>query len=147
VEDILLPQLERSARGFEKALSREGFKVLGWNVGHDGSKAFIMLEVDRREREKVRIKPGPEFFTERGQDFYRKNERVWIIGKRLFAEKTVKEDIAEVILELLEKNQVAMGKSVRENIRNAKIMLNYVPKELENEAYLFLSREKWNLKS
>ncbi|ASJ15354.1 CCA tRNA nucleotidyltransferase [Thermococcus radiotolerans] len=146
VEDILLPQLERSARGFEKALSREGFKVLGWNVGHEGSKAFIMLEVDRREREKVRIKPGPEFFTERGQDFYRKNERVWIIGKRLFAEKTVKEDIAEVILELLEKNQVAMGKSVRENIRNAKIMLDYVPKELEDEAYLFLSREKWNLK-
>ncbi|KUH32607.1 CCA-adding protein [Thermococcus celericrescens] len=146
VEDILLPQLERSARGFEKALTREGFKVLGWNVGHEGSKAFIMLEVDRRERERMMIKPGPEFFTERGRDFYRKNDRVWIIGKRLFAEKVVREGVVEVILELLEKNQVAMGKSVRENIRDAGIMLDYVPKELENEAYLFLSREKWNLK-
>ncbi|WP_457751222.1 CCA tRNA nucleotidyltransferase [Thermococcus sp.] len=146
VEDVLLPQLERSARGFEKALSREGFNVLGWNVGHEGSKAFIMLEVDRREREKVRIKPGPEFFTERGWDFYRKNERVWIRGKRLFAEKTVKEDITEVIVELIEKNQISTGKNLRECIKNAEILLDYVPKELKNEAYLFLSREKWNLK-
>ncbi|WP_258085055.1 CCA tRNA nucleotidyltransferase [Thermococcus thermotolerans] len=146
VEDVLLPQLERTARGFEKALPREGFSVLGWNVGHSGNKAFIMLEVDRRERERVKIKPGPEFFTERGWDFYRKNERVWIRGKRLFAEKTVKEDIAEVIAELIEKNQVAMGKNVREGIRRAEILLDYVPKELEDEAYLFLSREKWNLK-
>ncbi|NJE62142.1 CCA tRNA nucleotidyltransferase [Thermococcus sp. 21S7] len=146
VDDILLPQLERSARGFERALSREGFNILGWNVGHEGGKAFIMLEVDRRERERVRIKPGPEFFTERGLDFYRKNERVWLGGKRLFAEKAVRESIIEVILELLGKNQVALGKSVRENIRDARIMLDYVPKELEDEAYLFLSREKWNLK-
>ena len=146
VEDVLIPQLERSARGFEKVLSREGFSVLGWDVGRKGERAFIMLEVDRREREKVKIKPGPEFFTERGWDFYRKNERVWIIGKRLFAEKTVKEDVAGVIVELIEKNRVAMGKNVRENIRNAEILLDYVPKELENEAYLFLSREKWNLK-
>ncbi|ASJ11557.1 CCA tRNA nucleotidyltransferase [Thermococcus thioreducens] len=146
VEDVLLPQLERTARGFEKALPREGFSVLGWNVGHSGNKAFIMLEVDRRERERVMIKPGPEFFTERGWDFYRKNERVWIRGKRLFAEKRVKEDIAEVIVELIEKNQVAMGKNVREAIRSAEILLDYVPKELGDEAYLFLSREKWNLK-
>ncbi|AEK73123.1 tRNA CCA-pyrophosphorylase [Thermococcus sp. 4557] len=146
VEDILLPQLERSARGFEKVLSREGFKVLGWNVGHEGSKAFIMLEVDRRERERVMIKPGPEFFTERGRDFYLKNERVWLRGRRLYAEKRVKENIVDVILELLEKNQVAMGKNLRGAIRNAEILLDYVPNELEKEAYLFLSREKWNLK-
>ncbi|WP_297092659.1 CCA tRNA nucleotidyltransferase [Thermococcus sp.] len=146
VEDVLIPQLERSARGFEKALSREGFSVLGWDVGRKGERAFIMLEVDRRERERVKIKPGPEFFTERGWDFYRKNERVWIIGKRLFAEKAVKEDVSGVIVELIEKNRIAMGKNVRENIRNAEILLDYVPKELENEAYLFLSREKWNLK-
>ncbi|ASJ05704.1 CCA tRNA nucleotidyltransferase [Thermococcus barossii] len=146
VDDVLLPQLERSARGFERALSREGFNVLGWNVGRKSGKAFIMLEVDRRERERVTIKPGPEFFTERGRDFYLKNERVWLVGKRLFAEKNVMDDIVEVISELLEKNQVATGKSIRENIRNAEITLDYVPKELEDEAYLFLSREKWNLK-
>ncbi|WP_456452415.1 CCA tRNA nucleotidyltransferase [Thermococcus sp.] len=145
VEDVLLPQLERSAGGFEKALSREGFNVLGWNVGK-AKKAFIMLELDRRERERVRIKPGPEFFTERGRDFYRKNERVWLRGKRLFAEKRVKENVIEVITELLEKNQVALGKGIREAVKEADVLLNYVPKELEDEAYLFLSREKWNLK-
>ncbi|CAD5243296.1 CCA tRNA nucleotidyltransferase [Thermococcus camini] len=146
VEDVLLPQLERSARGFEKALSREGFNVLGWNVGRSSGKAFIMLEVDRRERERVKIKPGPEFFTERGWDFYRKNERVWIRGKRLFAEKRVKENVIDVITELIEKNQVGLGKGIREAIKGADVLLNYVPKELEDEAYLFLSREKWNLK-
>lgn len=146
VDDVLLPQLERSARGFERALSREGFRVLGWDAGHRAGEAFVMLEVDRREREKVTIKPGPEFFTERGWDFYRKNEKVWVIGKRLYAEKRVKENIIDVILELIEKNQVALGKNVREDIKNAKILLDYVPKELEEDAYLFLSREKWNLK-
>jgi len=146
VDDILLPQLERSARGFERALSREGFRVLGWDVGHRAGRAFLMLEIDRRERGKVTIKPGPEFFTERGWDFYRKNEKVWLIGKKLYAEKRVKENIVDVIVELLEKNQVALGKNVREDIKNAEILLDYVPKELEEDAYLFLSREKWNLK-
>ncbi|WP_297464433.1 CCA tRNA nucleotidyltransferase [Thermococcus sp.] len=146
VDDVLMPQLERSARGFERALQREGFRVLDWNVGHFRGKAFIMLEVDRLEREKVRIKPGPEFFTERGWDFYRKNERVWLKGKRLYAEKRVKEGIVDVISELLSKNQVALGKTLREHIGGADVLLDYVPEELEKEAYLFLSREKGGLK-
>jgi len=145
VDDVLIPQLERSARGFERALAREGFRVLGWDVGKRG-KAFIMLELDRAERERVTLKPGPEFFTERGRRFYEKNERVWIVGKRLYSEKRVREGIVEVITELLQRNQVALGKGVRESVRKANIVLNYVPKELEREAYLFLSREKWNLK-
>ena len=146
VDDVLMPQLERSARGFERGLQREGFRVLDWNVGYFRGKAFIMLEVDRLGREKVRIKPGPEFFTERGWDFYRKNERVWLKGKRLYAEKRVKEGIIDVISELLSKNQIALGKNLREHIRGADVLLDYVPEELKEEAYLFLSREKWNLK-
>ncbi|ASI98410.1 CCA tRNA nucleotidyltransferase [Thermococcus celer] len=145
IDDLLIPQLERSARGFERALSREGFRVLGWDVGRKG-KAFIMLELDRRERERVVIKPGPEFFTVNGRDFYRKNGRVWLKGKRLFAEKAVKENVVDVIAELLEKNGVALGKNLRASVRNADVLLDYVPKELEDEAYIFVSREKWNLK-
>ena len=145
IDDILLPQLERSARGFERALEREGFRVLGWDVGHSRGKAFIMLELDRLERERVKIKPGPEFFTERGWDFYRKNEKVWIIGKRLYAEKKVKSNVVDVITELLQKNQVSLGKNVREALKRADILLDYVPKELRREAYLFLSRVKAQL--
>ncbi|MBP1911642.1 CCA tRNA nucleotidyltransferase [Thermococcus stetteri] len=147
VDDLLFPQLERSARGFEKALSREGFAVFGWNVGRYGTeKAFVMLELDRVERPRVKVHPGPEFFTERGRDFYRKNERVWLVGKRLYAEKTVKENLVDVIRELLEKNQVALGKNLREPIKKADILVDYVPKPLESEAYFFLSREKNGLK-
>ena len=146
VDDILLPQLERSARGFEKALEREDFRVLGWNVGRAG-KAFIMLELDRAERERVKLKPGPEFFTERGRRFYEKNKKVWLIGKRLYSEKRVSESVVDVIAELLEKNQVSLGRGIRDAVKGADILLNYVPKELEHEAYLFLSREKWNLKN
>ncbi|BAD85930.1 tRNA nucleotidyltransferase [Thermococcus kodakarensis KOD1] len=147
VDDLLFPQLERSARGFEKALSREGFEVLGWNTGRYGAeKAFVMLELDRVERPRVKIHPGPEFFTERGRDFYRKNERVWLVGKRLYAEKRVKENIIDVVRELLEKNQVALGKNLRETVKGAEILVDYVPRPLENEAYLFLSREKEGLK-
>lgn len=147
VDDLLFPQLEKSAKGFEKALSREGFEVLGWNAGRYGAeKAFIMLELDRVERPRVKIHPGPEFFTERGRDFYRKNERVWLVGKRLYAEKVVNEHIIGVLRGLLEKNQVALGKNLRETVKEAEILVDYVPKPLENEAYLFLSREKEGLK-
>ncbi|NJE05668.1 CCA tRNA nucleotidyltransferase [Thermococcus sp. M36] len=146
VDDLLLPQLERSARGFEKALEREGFRVLGWDIGYSGKKAVIMLEVDRIERERVRIKPGPEFFTEMGRDFYRKNERVWLIGKRLYAEKRVSEHVVDVLWEMLGKNQVSLGKGIREGIKRASVLVDYVPKELKEEAYLFLSREKWGLR-
>ncbi|NPA47708.1 MAG: CCA tRNA nucleotidyltransferase [Thermococci archaeon] len=145
VDDLLLPQLERSARGFEKALGREGFEVLGWNVGRRG-RAFIMLELNRAERERIRLKPGPEFFKESGQEFYGKNEKVWIVGKRLYSERTISESVIDVVSELLRKNQVALGKGIRDAVRRADVLLNYVPKELEDEAYLLLSREKWNLK-
>jgi len=147
VDDVLIPQLERSARGFERVLTREGFNVLGWNVGRTGGgRAFIMLELDRRERERVRLKLGPEFFTERGREFYMKNDKVWIVGRRLYSEKEVLGDVVEVIQELLERDQVALGRGIRENVRKANILVNYVPKELAEEAYAFLSREKWNLK-
>ena len=105
-----------------------------------------MLEVDRVERPKVKIKPGPEFFTERGLRFYLKNRKVWICGKRLYSEKVVRESIVDVIEELLEKNQVSLGKQIKEHVMQASILINYVPPELSHEAYLFLSREKWNLK-
>jgi tRNA nucleotidyltransferase (CCA-adding enzyme) len=147
VDDLLFPQLERTAKGFEKALSREGFAVLGWNVGRGiEGKAFIMLELDRIERPSVKVHPGPEFFTERGKDFYRKNERVWLVGKRLYTEKRVRESVVDVISELLEKNQVALGKNLREPIKKADILVDYVPRGLGAEAYLFLSRKKEGLK-
>ncbi|WP_297555885.1 CCA tRNA nucleotidyltransferase [Thermococcus sp.] len=145
VDDLLLPQLEKSAKGLEKALEREGFRVLGWNVGKT-EKAFIMLELDRAERERIKLKPGPEFFTERGRRFYEKNEKVWIVRKRLYSEKRVKENVLDVVIELLEKGQVSLGRGIREAVKGADVLLNYVPKDMEGEAYLFLSREKWNLK-
>ncbi len=145
VDDLLIPQLERSARGLERALKREGFNVLGWNVGKS-KWAFIMLEVDRVERERVKLKPGPEFFAERAVDFYRKNEKVWLFGKRLYSEKWVRESVVDVIEELFKKGQVALGRGIKKAVRNSDVLLNYVPRDLEGEAYLFLSREKWGLK-
>ncbi|WP_297506032.1 CCA tRNA nucleotidyltransferase [Thermococcus sp.] len=146
VDDVLLPQLEKSARGIETALEREGFRVFGRNYGYSDKKAFIMLEVDRLERPAVKIHPGPEFFTERGRDFYRKNERVWLVGKRLYAEKKVTENVLDILSSLLEKNQVSLGKNLREVVKNADFLVDYVPGELGGEAYLFLSRKKDSLK-
>ncbi|MDK2853382.1 CCA tRNA nucleotidyltransferase [Thermococcus sp. PK] len=145
VDDVLLPQLERSAKGLEKSLRREGFEVFDSNWGY-AEKAFIMLEVDRVERPRVILKPGPELLSERALDFYAKNQKVWIRGKQLYSEKRVKESIVDVIEELLAKNQVALGRNLREPIKNAEILINLVPPELEEEAYLFLSKEKWNIK-
>ncbi len=146
IDDLLLPQLEKSAKGFMKALELQGFRVFEAHWGYK-DKAFIMLEVDRTEKPRIEIKPGPEFFTERGLRFYSKNQKVWIRGKRLYSEKVVKESIVDVIRELLEKNQVSLGKQVKEHVMQADILINFVPPELSDEAYLFLSREKWNLKS
>lgn len=92
-------------RGFEKVFLREGFEVLGWNIGWYGvEKVFVMFEFDRVERLRVKIYFGLEFFMERGRDFYRKNERVWFVGKRFYVEKRVKENIIDVVRELFEKN-------------------------------------------
>lgn len=145
IDDVLLPQLEKSAKGFEKALKLRGFEVYASNWGYR-EKAFIMLEIDRLEKPKIEIRQGPEFYTERGLNFYVKNERVWIRGRRLFSEREVIDTIVDLIVELLDKNQVSLGKNVRDFIRNARILINFVPLELKDEAYLFLSKEKWNLK-
>ncbi len=146
IDDVLLPQLEKSAKGLERALAREGFGVLGWDTGYSGRRAFLMLELERIERGRVRIRPGPEFFTERALDFYAKNETVWIEGKRLYTEKKVTENVVDVVLSLLEKNQVPLGKNLREAIRGADVLVDYVPPELKREAYLFLRRERKRIK-
>ena len=55
--------------------------------------------------------------------------------------------MVEVIENLFAKNQVSLGKNIRESVKNADILINFVPRELEDEAYLFLSKEKWNIKA
>ena len=145
VDDILLPQLEKSARGLEKVLKKKGFDVVDINWGYM-EKAFIMLEVDKVHRPKVSLKMGPEFLTESGVEFYKRNKKVWIRGKRLYSEKEVTENIVDVIKELFIKNQVALGRSIKKEIINSDILVNFVPPKLEKEAYLFLSKEKWNVK-
>ncbi|WP_456366022.1 CCA tRNA nucleotidyltransferase [Thermococcus sp.] len=146
VDDVLLPQLEKSAKGFGKALKREGFGVLGWDVGRSRGRAFLLLELERIERGRVRIRPGPEFFTERALEFYAKNDRVWIEGKRLYAEKGITENVVDVVQGLLEKNQIPLGKNLREAVKEADVLVDYVPLELEREAYLFLRRERKRIK-
>ncbi|USG99592.1 CCA tRNA nucleotidyltransferase [Thermococcus argininiproducens] len=145
VDDILLPQLEKSARGLEKVLKKKGFDVVDINWGYM-EKAFIMLEVDKVHRPKMSLKIGPEFLTESGAEFYKKNKKVWIRGKRLYSEKEVTENIVDVIKELFIKNQVALGRTIKKEITNSDILVNFVPPKLEKEAYLFLSKEKWNVK-
>ena len=76
-----------------------------------------------------------------------KNQKVWVRGKRLYSEKGVEEGVVEVIENLFAKNQVPLGKNIRESVKNADILINFVPRELEDEAYLFLSKEKWNIKA
>ncbi len=142
VDDLLLPQVEKTAKSLEKALGREGFRVLGRNFGRN----FIMLEIDRVEREAISIKEGPEFFSERAPDFYSKNKKVWIMGKRLYSEKAVNSSIVDVVDELLRKNRVSIGRSIREEVRASKILIDYVPRDLEGEAWSFLTRKKWSVK-
>lgn len=147
VDDLFFLQLERSVRGFEKVFLREGFEVLGWNIGWYGvEKVFVMFEFDRVERLRVKIYFGLEFFMERGRDFYRKNERVWFVGKRFYVEKRVKENIIDVVRELFEKNQVVFGKNLWEIVKGVEIFVDYVLRFLENEVYFFFSREKEGFK-
>ncbi|HDG64364.1 MAG TPA: CCA tRNA nucleotidyltransferase [Thermococcus sp.] len=146
IDDVLIPQLERSAKGLEKSLKKEGFEVFDLNWGYK-NKAFIMLEIDRIKRPRTKLKLGPEFLTNRALDFYGKNQKVWVRGKRLYSEKGVEEGVVEVIENLFAKNQVSLGKNIRESVKNADILINFVPRELEDEAYLFLSKEKWNIKA
>lgn len=145
IDDILLPQLEKSARGFQKALEKQGFEIYGINWGYE-NRAFIMFEVDRAERPRIKPLPGPEFYSRRALPFYEKHGKVWVKGKRLFSEREQKESIVDVILELLGKNQVSLGRNLKDIIENADILVDFAPPELRREAYLFLTREKWNLK-
>ncbi|AEH25137.1 CCA tRNA nucleotidyltransferase [Pyrococcus yayanosii] len=141
VDDVLLPQIEKSARGIARALELEGFTVLGFDYGGD----YIFIEVGELSRPAVRVKRGPHFFTEMGRRFYEKNERTWVEGKDLIAEKPQEPYIVDVIEEILERGNVALGKNVREAIRRADILVDFVPRRLEESAYLFLSREQFRV--
>ena len=145
IDDVLLPQLEKSARGLWNAVEKAGFNVYDANWGY-GEKAFIMLEVEGLERPKIKVHPGPEFYTSRGLNFYKKHDMVWVRGRNLFSEKHQKSHIVDVIIDLLEKNQVSLGRNLRDAIKEADILVDFVPPGLKREAYLFLSKKKWNLK-
>lgn len=62
------------------------------------------------------------------------------------AEKKVGGFIVEVLEEIFKKGQFSAGKNVKEVIKSSDILIDFVPKPLANEAYLFLSREKFNVK-
>ncbi|AEC51552.1 tRNA CCA-pyrophosphorylase [Pyrococcus sp. NA2] len=142
VDDILLPQIEKSAKGIKKQLELKGFRVLGYDYGRN----FIMFEVDRIERENVEIKKGPLYYTNHGQRFYEKNEKVWIEGKDLWSEKNVNGFIVDVLEEIISKGAFSSGKNVRDVIASSNILIDFVPKELRDHAFLFLSREKFRVK-
>jgi|GEM_PF-4602809 len=71
---------------------------------------------------------------------------VGVRGRNLFSEKHQKSHIVDVILDLLKKNQVSLGRNLRDAIKEADILVDFVPPSLKREAYLFLSKKKWNLK-
>ncbi|HII61542.1 CCA tRNA nucleotidyltransferase [Pyrococcus horikoshii] len=142
VDDILLPQVERTAKGIKRQLELEGFKVLGYDYGRE----FIFLEVDRLEREGIKVKRGPLYFTQHGKRFYEKNDIVWIEGKELASEKPISTFIVDVLEEILRKGQFSAGKNIKDAIVKGDILVDFVPKELSKDAYLFLSREKFRVK-
>ncbi|WP_048150618.1 CCA tRNA nucleotidyltransferase [Palaeococcus ferrophilus] len=142
VDDVVLPQVEKSARGIARGLDVEGFTVRG----HTWGRGFIMFEVERIERPGVRLQRGPEFYSEQGKMFYEKYDRVWLVERTLYAEREQEEDIVETLVRLLERGSVPLGKHLRGPIREADILVDFVPKKLEKEAYLFLSRGKTSLK-
>ncbi|WP_048146483.1 CCA tRNA nucleotidyltransferase [Pyrococcus abyssi] len=142
VDDIIIPQVERTAKGLARQLELEGFRVLGIDYGRD----FIFLEVEEIERPRIKIKKGPLYFTHHGLRFFDKNDIVWIEGKELASEKSSLGFIVDVLEDILRKGQFSAGKNVKDAIVGANIIIDFVPKALAQEAYLFLSREKFRVK-
>nr|WP_088859094.1 CCA tRNA nucleotidyltransferase [Thermococcus chitonophagus] len=142
VDDLLLPQVEKTAKGLARQLELEGFKVLGIDYGRN----FIFLEVDRLERPIVSIKRGPLYFSSHGLRFYARNERVWIEGKDLYSEKPTEGWIVDVLEKILKSGMFSAGKQVKKAVQEADILVDYVPRSLRKDAYLFLSRMKFRIK-
>ncbi|AFK21772.1 CCA tRNA nucleotidyltransferase [Pyrococcus sp. ST04] len=142
VDDILLPQLERTAKGITRQLELEGFKVLGYDYG----KNFIFIEVDRTELPRVEIKRGPLYFSTHGMRFYEKNERVWIEGKDLYSEREREDHIVDVLEKILQSGGFSAGKNVKKVVKESDILVDFVPRSLHEDAYIFLARQKFIIK-
>lgn len=89
VDDIVFPQLRRSAGRLEAILQEAEFRVLGTAVHADARQCLILLELETWSLPSIRKVVGPPLFVRQHADEFRAKYRkgkLWIEGDRWVAE-------------------------------------------------------------
>lgn len=90
IEDVLWPQLRRTARRIHDILHDQGFLVHGYDVWSDGETCQFFFEMEVSELPRIRKIRGPSIFAETNSrnflDKYDPGNRVWVDGEYWMAE-------------------------------------------------------------
>jgi tRNA nucleotidyltransferase (CCA-adding enzyme) len=89
IDDVLWPQLRRTAQRLRNIMQEYDFVVIGWDIFADGD-CIILLEFEVWKLPKIRKVRGPTVFAkERVGEFRKKYEKlgkVWVEDRAMFAE-------------------------------------------------------------
>lgn len=109
VDDILYPQLKKSAKSLENLFIQYDFKPLR-KVWYANEEVFVLVELEKKEIEKEKLHMGPplkekehvkKFISKwRDKKPFEKNGRIWVKVKREYtnAEKLLKNKIIDISL-------------------------------------------------
>ncbi|UCD03378.1 MAG: CCA tRNA nucleotidyltransferase [Candidatus Aenigmatarchaeota archaeon] len=90
VDDVIYPQMRRSARRIKSMLEDSDFRVIGYDVWCDDRECLIFLEMDVWDLPKIKKLTGPPTFSRQHSDEftkkYRGKGRIWVEGDRLVTE-------------------------------------------------------------
>lgn len=113
VEDILLPQLERTASNLKKQLALRGFTTFSDSFFDDGKHAYIFLELEHAHLPKVRRTLGPPVSSADHVRRFIKGKKPWrgpyVHGDRVVVEEAREETGAWAFLEKIQKNPQRFG--------------------------------------
>ena len=132
VDDVLYPQLKKTAKAIVAFLKEEEILVLRYDYSVDENKILFLIELHSKDAPSVRKVIGPPV----NQDYhvveflkkYTQNNEIvsgpWIESDRIVIETKREGDIEKIFKKIIAKENLGAGKNIKNDIKNSKLFFN-----------------------
>ena len=132
VDDVLYPQLKKTAKSIVAFLKEEEILVLRYDYSVDENKILFLIELHSKDVPSVRKVIGPPVYqdyhvVEFLKKYTQNNEIVsgpWIESDRIVIETKREGDIEKIFKKIIAKENLGAGKNIKDDIKNSKLFFN-----------------------
>ncbi len=132
VEDVLYPQLKKTAKAIFRSLQKEDIQVLRYDYFSENNFNLILFELYCKDISGVKRLFGPPVskydHVKNFLEKYKKDNAIlsgpWIAGDKIVIEIKRDTDIKNLFKNILSKDNLGAGKNIKEDIKSSKLLFN-----------------------